>query len=311
MSEEDGLVATGAHVVQLFEQERGLAVCVASFLGPGLVADGAALVVATPAHHAAFAQELSAAGVDVAGLRGAGRYVEVDAEQLVRRIELAGRPDADLFVEALGSLVSVLAAAWPLRVYGELVNVLAERGALVEALAVETLWNALARKTPFTLFCAYAAPTLAQTPGGREAVVAQHSAVVAEPTLVPAGPDAVCRRFEPTPTAARAARRFVEDTLERWGLTGLRDAAVLVSGELVGNAIRHGRRRFRLTLSRSTGVLRIGLTDPSPAVPVVRPAVPNAATGGRGLFLVAAMSRRWGTDLHDGGKTVWAELDVA
>ncbi|MCM1976288.1 ATP-binding protein, partial [Streptomyces sp. G1] len=45
----------------------------------------------------------------------------------------------------------------------------------------------------------------------------------------------------------------------------------------------------------------------------VSPRLRHARTldeGGRGLFLVAQLSRRWGTRYTTDGKMIWAELDL-
>ena len=36
-----------------------------------------------------------------------------------------------------------------------------------------------------------------------------------------------------------------------------------------------------------------------------------ALAGGRGLLIVEALATDWGADVHEHGKTVWFELDVA
>jgi hypothetical protein len=53
----------------------------------------------------------------------------------------------------------------------------------------------------------------------------------------------------------------------------------------------------------------VSVTDESPASPQVQHPAPTAVSG-RGMALVEALSRTWGTDLHDGvGKTVWFVVD--
>jgi anti-sigma regulatory factor (Ser/Thr protein kinase) len=84
--------------------------------------------------------------------------------------------------------------------------------------------------------------------------------------------------------------------------------AVLVLDELVSNALRHGVAPGRVRLTRDDGHLRVEVTDASD-VPA-RPRAPDR-TGGRGLVLVAACSRRWGQWWHEDGKTVWAEVPVS
>lgn len=86
------------------------------------------------------------------------------------------------------------------------------------------------------------------------------------------------------------------------------DAALLVT-ELATNALRHGGPGVDLWLRPvDGGGLRVELVDGRPgALPGV--SVPDAdAEGGRGLLLVSALARSWGSDRLSAGKCVWFEL---
>ncbi|MFC4852622.1 ATP-binding protein [Actinophytocola glycyrrhizae] len=107
-------------------------------------------------------------------------------------------------------------------------------------------------------------------------------------------------------TPIRHVRRLVRDLLgDHPGV--LLDDAVLVTDELVSNAIQHGRgpRSCRLTLIRDGRGLRAEVTDSGPGEP--RPRTPDD-TGGRGLLLVARLANAWGVHWFGDHKTVWAEL---
>src|SRR5438046_4315320 len=67
------------HFVLFYEADAFLEKSVAAFLRDGLAQRTAALVVATQAHREGIAEQLGIAGVDLAGLRREGRYVELDA----------------------------------------------------------------------------------------------------------------------------------------------------------------------------------------------------------------------------------------
>jgi hypothetical protein len=301
----DAAVQPGQHVVQFYEREEGLALAVGGFLGAGLVAGEVALVVATPAHRLRFDAVLLAAGVNVVSLRAAGRYVTLDAAELLDAFLVDGIPDPALFAASVGALVASFGGT-PVRIYGEMVALLWDAGAVAAAIALEALWNDLAARTAFTLFCAYpqcsvAGPSVAD-------ICAHHTAVVPEPVVPAVLPDTVSRRFEPSPYAGPVARRFVTDALRAWGRDALVDAAELVVSELVGNAIRHGGSRFRVSVAAVAGGVRVSVTDPSTALPSLRSDDPHGATNGRGMHLIEAVARCWGTEPHDGGKTVWAEI---
>ncbi|WP_425576078.1 ATP-binding protein [Streptomyces axinellae] len=111
------------------------------------------------------------------------------------------------------------------------------------------------------------------------------------------------------PESARAARALVRTALAAWGLDELADDGGVVVSELVTNAVRHTRcHALRVTVARTgPGTVRIGVVDRSTVRPVLRAAGPED-TRGRGLALVAALTRRWGTDQLPWGKRVWGEL---
>ncbi|MEU4685332.1 ATP-binding protein [Streptomyces xinghaiensis] len=113
------------------------------------------------------------------------------------------------------------------------------------------------------------------------------------------------------PASARRARLLVSAALSAWGIGELAEAGVQIVAELVNNAINHTRCRvFRVLVTRpGAGVVRIGVADNCADVPEVGD-FDDDSEGGRGLFLVDALSRRWGYDRKRWGKVVWAELEV-
>jgi anti-sigma regulatory factor (Ser/Thr protein kinase) len=107
--------------------------------------------------------------------------------------------------------------------------------------------------------------------------------------------------------SARRARRFVVAALEALGVAASRDTAELLVSEVVTNAVVHGGSGVRVTVESADGRVRVSVCDESPEVPVVREPVPEDEHG-RGMFLVAKMSNRWGVDPLAVGKCVWFEI---
>ncbi|MFF3652890.1 SpoIIE family protein phosphatase [Streptomyces sp. NPDC002181] len=111
------------------------------------------------------------------------------------------------------------------------------------------------------------------------------------------------------PTAAARARRLTESTLTRWGLEELAFTAELVVSELVTNAYRYGGGSGTLRLIRDRSLI-CEVSDSSSTAPHLRRAR-TTDEGGRGLFLVAQLTDRWGTRYTRDGKTVWTEFPLA
>jgi anti-sigma regulatory factor (Ser/Thr protein kinase) len=123
--------------------------------------------------------------------------------------------------------------------------------------------------------------------------------------------------YQPEPKAAAAARRFVRDTLRAWVVTGadehgLVDDAVLLTSELVTNAVVHAGTPVQVTCRLAEGAVEVVVSDGHPGrlVPEApeHEAVPSERTGGRGLLLPAALASAWGVAYGRASKAVWFRL---
>jgi anti-sigma regulatory factor (Ser/Thr protein kinase) len=191
------------------------------------------------------------------------------------------------------------------------VALLWDAGHVLAAIQLEALWNQLGQEVAFSLFCAYGAGSVDDGHSDAFADVCHLHSVVIDNRSGSAdqaddvSPEQV-RVFPNSPRAPRAARRFVVETLQRWGRQELIDDAAIVTTELVANAVMHARSDAVVTVSSLGEGVRVAVRDFSRAVP--RPGPRPASVGGRGLVLVAALSSLWSTELVDGGKVVWSEL---
>ncbi|MFH8488858.1 ATP-binding protein [Streptomyces longisporoflavus] len=119
-------------------------------------------------------------------------------------------------------------------------------------------------------------------------------------------------RMEYDPRCLEQIRRIVGACLRSWGLEALVDDCAFVATELCSN-VRHCKRSsFEFAVRRTgAGSVRLEVTDTSTELPVVPTEPPDPfGVGGRGLFLVAALSADVGVEPAVGGKMVWAELKV-
>ncbi|MER7667014.1 SpoIIE family protein phosphatase [Kitasatospora sp. NPDC096128] len=109
----------------------------------------------------------------------------------------------------------------------------------------------------------------------------------------------------PAPEAVAQARAEATRQLAEWGLDEAAFVTELVLSELVTNAIRYatGPIRVRLLYDRT---LICEVSDSSSTAPHLRYAV-EEDEGGRGLFLVARLTERWGVRYTPEGKIIWAE----
>ncbi|HEY0888305.1 MAG TPA: ATP-binding protein [Nocardioides sp.] len=115
-------------------------------------------------------------------------------------------------------------------------------------------------------------------------------------------------QFPAEPRTVGTARREVARSLP--GLVGeSRDVVLLLTSELVTNAVRYSTGPVGVRLTWDDAHLRIDVSDPSQERPVVR-SVDQTAVRGRGLMLVEALAHSWGVDVQQVGKSVWFTLDT-
>ncbi|MDG9720438.1 SpoIIE family protein phosphatase/ATP-binding protein [Streptomyces sp. DH24] len=109
----------------------------------------------------------------------------------------------------------------------------------------------------------------------------------------------------PDPAAVGEVRSAVSRRLSEWGLDELAFTTELILSELVTNAIRYGGSPIHVRVLRDRNLI-CEVFDGSSTSPHLRYAA-MTDEGGRGLFLVAQLTERWGTRYTPGGKVIWAE----
>lgn len=144
------------HLVEFYETDGFLVRSVTAYLVAALRERDAAIAIATPEHLERFAGAIAAAGVDVGEAIAEGRYHPIDAHVLLAQLTADGPPQPERFRAALGPLVERAAnGTREVRIFGELVALLLKRGDTAATVAVEDMWNDLARSHRFELLCGY------------------------------------------------------------------------------------------------------------------------------------------------------------
>ena len=115
-------------------------------------------------------------------------------------------------------------------------------------------------------------------------------------------------RFTRGEMALYLARRVVADALAESGCVVDPDVAVLLMGELTGNAERHAGGALEVSVQVGGTWIWVEVQDADPRPPVVRE--PGAFDeGGRGLWLVDHLATSWGVrPLPGDRKAVWFEV---
>jgi hypothetical protein len=146
------------HIVQLYQDPDFLTRAVCRFAGAAIANGEGVILVPTLAHWNTFRPRLVAEGVDVEAAQERGQLTVVDAEQLLPRIMRDAMPDSPVFLGLAGEVIGQARAGaryQKVRWWGEMVNVLWERGEVAASMNLEDLFDQLARKHDIAIFCSF------------------------------------------------------------------------------------------------------------------------------------------------------------
>ncbi len=303
----------GEHVVSFYETEAELFELIAPQLRDALQADETAIVIATPEHRTGLVAALRSCGVQLECAGGAGRLHLLDASETLARFVTEGHIEVAAFWEVIGGLLATQTG--PVTVYGEMVALLWDVGAVVEAMQLESLWNQLAAEVPFSLFCAYPARVASELDHAEALahVCRQHDSVLGPSRVRGFSPGRTAperamefeRVFAPRVDSIAGARRFIVDALRAWPLPYLEAAsAALVVSELATNAIVHADSQFGVNVRRTRTGVRITVSDTGSSAAAL------TVQRTHGLGIVSALAERWGVCATAEGKAIWAELPI-
>jgi len=117
--------------------------------------------------------------------------------------------------------------------------------------------------------------------------------------------------LDPVPSSVGIARSFIREALVDLD-ENAQDVALLLTSELVTNAILHARTPVKLGVLVDNDRTLVCVADRMSESPDLTPrARSQDRPGGRGLALVADLAESWGTTTYTGGKTVWFVLRTA
>ena len=156
-----GLLASAGprdHIVQLYQDEQFLSRAVCRFAASAIANGEGVILVPTAAHWEAFRPRLEAEGVDVTAAQDRGQLTVVDADELLPQFMRKAMPDAPLFLGLAGNRIASARAGgeYPkVRWWGEMVNVLWERGDVAASMELEDQFDRLAHDHDIAIFCSF------------------------------------------------------------------------------------------------------------------------------------------------------------
>lgn len=172
------------HEVAFYSEDRYFLNDVTGFIGTALKAGNAAIVIATKPHLENLVLELRAQGLGIAAVIEEGRYIQVDASDMLSMFIVNDRPDTVRLLEFSGDLIIQARKAAKgenprVTVFGECVNLLLSQGNSEAAIQMEKLANRLTQIHAVDMLCGYSPGSVelemdAQT---YQQICAEHSAV--------------------------------------------------------------------------------------------------------------------------------------
>ena len=159
---------SNGHLVQLFDSEASRAQNVASFLAEGYAMHEPMLLIAQPAHWTAIITHLERNGVSMQRAIADGMFVVKDAQDTLQRVSPFGSPSTGAFQDVLGGTLQALARRGPhVRIYGEMGDMVAQRGDFETLMKLEAIASRLLAAQPVHVLCGYSASTFMPAPAHR------------------------------------------------------------------------------------------------------------------------------------------------
>lgn len=144
------------HRIGLYDTDAFLVSTVAAFVRDAFAVGAIVDVLLLPSHQQALSDLLTASGIDVDAAIERGRFVPVDAEELLRELMNGGRFDRSVYITAAEEqLRAARQQGRELHICGNLVSLLWGAGDIATVLALEGLVNELPAVQDLRLLCMY------------------------------------------------------------------------------------------------------------------------------------------------------------
>jgi hypothetical protein len=151
-----GELAPSDHIVQIYENDKVFLDSLEGFIGSGILAGEAVIIIATKEHLSAIEKRLANQGFDVDGLIERDRFIGLEASEALSKFMVNDWPDEKLFFEMVTAVFKrAQRNSRKVRAFGEMVALLWEQGFNGATVQLENLWNQFHKKGAFSLFCAY------------------------------------------------------------------------------------------------------------------------------------------------------------
>jgi len=166
------------HFVQFYQADTYLVMTIADYVLAGLNAGETCIIVATD-KHLAMLEGILGQDTDLVNVRGSGRFVTLDAEQILAEIMVDDMPDALRLRDLIEPyLIKATKGGAGIRCFGEMVTILGQRGNYEASQKLEEIWNDLREDYVFALFCSYPTKLFSSFPTTNRVHICDEHAVI-------------------------------------------------------------------------------------------------------------------------------------
>jgi len=175
------------HLVQFYDDASSIIENVSYLAVQALASGDSSVIVATEPHLNVIRARIAAHDLNLNVLEESGLYVAVDASEALAQFMVDGWPDRVKFNQFMGDVLSGAENRSGHRfvfAFGEMVDLLCAAKNPKAAVHVEQLWNALATRYHFSLYCAYSLSSLGDVPDADALmqICAEHSLTIPSET---------------------------------------------------------------------------------------------------------------------------------
>ena len=170
------------HIAQIYNDRNALAEMVVYYASHGINNKEGVIIAAREENIKLFNHRLKQNYIDIEKYISKGQLIFISAENAKQSIMKDNEPSRENFEYSIGKIIHDLKLKFPeIRVYGEIVDILAADGNVKAAIALENFWNDLIEKYSFRLFCAYRQRNLKNLSGADiniETICCQHTSLI-------------------------------------------------------------------------------------------------------------------------------------
>lgn len=212
--------AFSAHAVQFYDDDNFLCEVIADFVAEGLANGDPVIVIPTSERAEALKAELTERGVDIGRALEEDRFRLLDAQEtlaeFMRGPMLVEEQCRQVLDRIINGVEPVAAEGRPVRVFGEMVDVLWRSGNPVAAIRLESIWNAALHRVPVSLLCAYAMDNFNRSVHEKafDELCSQHTRVLPTETYLRGDDDARAREVSRLQQRARALEAEIDQRRE-------------------------------------------------------------------------------------------------